>query len=103
MSEGVTLKEHIDGRVDDVLQKIEDVTHAVRALAARVGVQNGRVTKLEIAAAVDGAREEERERARREAARIAAETAKRAAGTIATLISLVGLVLTAIALFVGRG
>ena len=38
-----------------------------------------------------------------EAARIAAQTAKRAASTIATAISLAGLVLTAIALFFGRG
>ena len=104
MSDGaIPLREHLDLRFQDVLAKLHDVTLALHELTNRVGIQNGRVNKLEMAAAVDVARDEERERARREAARIAAETAKRAAGTIATLISLVGLVLTAIALFVGRG
>lgn len=99
----ITLREHMDLRFQDVLVKLHDVTMAMHALADRVGHQNGRVSKLEIAAAVDMARDEERQKAAAEAARIAAQTAKRAASTIATAISLAGLVLTAIALFLGRG
>jgi len=99
----ITLREHMDLRFQDVLSKLGDVTLALHALGDRVGVQNGRVAKLELLSAVDQARDEERQKAAAEAARIAAQTAKRAASTIATAISLAGLVLTAIALFFGRG
>ena len=104
MSDGaIPLREHLDLKFQDLLTKLHDVTLALHALADRVGVQNGRIGKLEVAAAVDMAREEERERARQEAARIAADTAKAAATSRATLISLAGLALTALALFLGRG
>lgn len=98
----ITLREHMDLRFQDVLSKLSDVTLALHALTDRVGHQNGRIGKLEVAAAVEVAREEERERARQEAARIAAETAKRAATTRSTIITLAGMLLSAIGMWLGR-
>lgn len=98
----IPLREHIDLRFQDVLAKLHDVTLAVQALGDRVGCQNGRVNKLEVAAAVEAAREDERERARQEAARVAAATAKQAATIRATLISLAGLALSAVAMWLGK-
>lgn len=102
MPDVVPLREHLDLRFQDVLCKLHDVTLALHALTDRVGLQNGRVNKLELAAAVDIAREDERERARREVARVAAESAKQAATVRATLISLAGLALSAVAMWLGK-
>lgn len=101
MSDGnaIPLREHIDLKFQDLLVKLHDVTMALHALTDRVGHQNGRINKLEVAAAVEHAREEERERARQEAARIAATTAKQAATVRATIISLAGLALSAVAMW----
>lgn len=84
------------------MERLAAVDDKLGELVALVRAQNSRITKLEMAAAVDAAREEEREKARKEASRIAAETAKRAATTRATLISLAGLLLSALTMFLGR-
>ena len=103
MTDGqVTLREHIDTRIDGVIERIEALAGQVGALVDRVGIQNGRVSKLELLSEVGKVRDEERERARQEAARIAAETAKRAATTRATIISLAGLLLSAVGMWLGR-
>lgn len=103
MTDGqVTLREHLDTRIDSVMERIEAMTAQLMALVDRVGHQNGRVAKLELSAEVGRAREEEREHARQEAARIAERTAKRRAALISTLISLGGLLVSAIAMLFWR-
>lgn len=103
MTDGhVTLKEHLDGRIDAVIDQLSVLSGQVGELVRRVGVQNGRVNKLELAAEIVRVRDDEREHARQEAARIAAEAAKRQAALISTLISLGGLLVSAIAMLFGR-
>lgn len=103
MTDGqVTLREHIDTRIDGVLERLEAVGAQLATLVDRVGVQNGRVSKLEMASEVYRVRDEERERARAEAARVAERTAKRHATLISTAISLAGLLISALAMLFGR-
>lgn len=98
----VSLREYLGERLDRLAVDVAGVREMVEALVDRVGAQNGRVSKLEMLVEVGKVRDEERERARQEAARVAAETAKRAATTRATLISLVGLLLSALAMLIER-
>lgn len=103
MTDGqVTLREHIDARIDGVIERIETLAVQVGALVDRVGHQNGRVAKLELVAEITRVRDEEREHARQEAARVAAEAAKRAATTRSTIITLAGMLLSAIGMWLGR-
>ena len=103
MTDGhVTLREHIDTRIDGVIERIEALAGQVGALVDRVGVQNGRVSKLELLSEVMRVRDEERQHAAQVAASVAAETAKRAATARATIISLAGLLLSALAMWLDR-
>lgn len=92
MSDGVSLREFLEGELREIRASID-------RLVERVGVQNGRVTKLELEVEAARVRGEERERARVEAGRVAEETAKRTATLVSVVISLVGVLVSVVALW----
>lgn len=95
----ISLRAYLDERFSRLGEDMTAVREAVDGLSAKVAIQNGRVNKLEMAHAVLIAREEEREKAAKQAASIAESTAKRHATLISTVISLLGVLVSVVALW----